>query len=95
MFSDKLRANFLTILIKINQSIANLLKELIVLQLGRKLSVFNDTLMLSTEFSKAHNSALRQLSLLHTFARWLLKAQLSNILPLNLQNSNATNNVSD
>jgi len=29
-----------------------------VLQLGRKLSVFNDTLMLSTEFTKAHNSAL-------------------------------------
>jgi hypothetical protein len=56
-----------------------------VLQLGRKLSVSNDTLMLSTEFSKAHNSALRQLSLLRTFARWLLKAQRSNILPLNLE----------
>jgi hypothetical protein len=36
----------------------NLLKELILLQLGRKLSVFNDTLMFSTQFTKAYNSAL-------------------------------------
>jgi len=43
---------------KINQSVANLLKELIVLQLSRKLSVFNDTLIFSTEFTNVHNSAL-------------------------------------
>jgi hypothetical protein len=58
MFSDKLPGDFLTIVLKINQSVANLLKGLTVLQLSRKLSVFNDTLMLSTEFTNAHNSAL-------------------------------------
>jgi hypothetical protein len=95
MFSDKLLADFLTLLIKINQSVANLLKEVNVLQLGRKFSVFNDTLMLSTEFAKTHNSALpNAVEFAPHLRTGVTESPMWYYSATEPRNSNATNSVS-